>query len=159
MLKKLALNIENLSINQSSISSAKESKEDVSISFLSKEENSSNLQISNSPANYNISQVTDKNNINLIEDKKEKFLFSTLYSHITELSLEGQMALCFLILKSFILSSIISIIFIFYGDMLIEKYQLKDKYPSLAKIIELRIKFRRYYLIYNVLFIFVTILV
>jgi len=124
-----------------------------------KSENSSNLQISNSPANYNTSQVIDKNNSFLIEEKKENFLFSTLYSHIAEFSLEGQIVLCFLILKSFMLSSIISILFIFYGDMLIEKYQLKDKYPSLAKVIELRVKFRRYYLIYNVLFIIVTILV
>jgi hypothetical protein len=50
--------------------------------------------------------------------------------------------------KSVIFSALISIIFIFYGNILIEKYDLENRYPRLAKLIQLRQKFQKYYFNY-----------
>jgi len=69
-----------------------------------------------------------------------------------------QLAVGILLGKSVILSSLISIIFIFYGDILLDKYNIANKYPKLAKIIELRKKYQRYYFKYNCLLIFMVII-
>jgi hypothetical protein len=58
-----------------------------------------------------------------------------------------------LFLNSAIISGLISIVFIFYGDYLINKFQLEIKFPKLAKIIQLRRKFQKYYLILSILLI------
>jgi hypothetical protein len=47
-----------------------------------------------------------------------------------------------------IFSALISIIFVFYGYILIEKYDLENRYPKLAKLIQLRQKFQKYYFNY-----------
>jgi len=60
--------------------------------------------------------------------------------------------------KSVILSSLVSIIFIFYGNILIEKYDLVNRYPKLAKFIELRKKYQKYYFrFYCMLILFVVL--
>ena len=61
-----------------------------------------------------------------------------------------QIGLSFLIFKGIILSCLTSIIFIFFGDYLLNKYDIEVRFPKLAKIIKLRRKFSNYYLIYNV---------
>jgi len=61
--------------------------------------------------------------------------------------------------KSIILSALVSIIFIFYGNILIEKYDLINRYPKLATIIQLRQKFQKYYFKYYcflILFVITT---
>ena len=60
--------------------------------------------------------------------------------------------------KSVILSALISIIFIFYGNILIDKYDLVNKYPKLAKIIELRRKYQKYYFNFSCLLIFLIVI-
>lgn len=49
----------------------------------------------------------------------------------------------------FILFSLGSIISIIFGDELIKLFKLEEKYPRLARFIEIRRKFRFYYLIWN----------
>jgi hypothetical protein len=61
--------------------------------------------------------------------------------------------------KSVILSALVSIIFIFYGNILIEKYDLVNRYPKLAKFIELRKKYQKYYFIIYCLLIFFIIII
>lgn len=56
-----------------------------------------------------------------------------------------KIAVCLILGKSVILSALISIIFIFYGNILIEKFDLINKYPKIAKFIELRKKYQKYY--------------
>jgi len=58
----------------------------------------------------------------------------------------GKLAIGILILKSTLLSALISIIFIYYGDHLINKYNLENRFPKLAGIIKFRRKFSTYYL-------------
>jgi hypothetical protein len=59
-----------------------------------------------------------------------------------------KIAVSLIISKSVVLSALISIIFIFYGNILIEKYDIENKYPKLAKLIQLRQKFQKYYFNY-----------
>jgi hypothetical protein len=75
-------------------------------------------------------------------------------------TLEGvqQLAVGIFLGKSVILSSLISIIFIFYGDILLDKYKIAEKFPKLAKIIELRKKYQKYYFKYNCLLIFMVVI-
>jgi hypothetical protein len=46
-----------------------------------------------------------------------------------------------------------SIVTIFYGETLIIKFNLEERFPRLTKFIQLRRKFQHYYFLYNVLFI------
>jgi hypothetical protein len=59
--------------------------------------------------------------------------------------------------KSVILSALISIIFVFYGNIFIEKYNLENKYPRLWKIIQLRQKYQKYYFNLNCFLIFIIV--
>lgn len=77
-------------------------------------------------------------------------------SFIESFEVIDKIAICILLLNNVILSGLISIVFVFYGDILIEKFQLEEKYPRLATIIKLRRKFQRYYLLLSILFILVA---
>ena len=57
----------------------------------------------------------------------------------------------------FILTCIISILFAISGNYLIDKLSLEQKFPKLSKIIQLRAKFQRYYIIINSVFIIIAI--
>src|ERR1700678_314808 len=89
-------------------------------------------------------------------------MFSTTTSALIEnyekLDFMGKIDLGLLLLKYALISSLISIIFIFYGDYLIKKYKIEVNYPRLAKIISLRRKFQKYYLIVDALIIISVIL-
>jgi len=89
---------------------------------------------------------------------KQSFIFSGLIDRFEELDTMGQLAIALLISKSLLLSSFISIIFIYYGDAIISKYKLNIKYPKLAAVINLRKQFTKYYLIINFLTILFVIL-
>jgi hypothetical protein len=70
-----------------------------------------------------------------------------------------KIAFSFLLLNQIILSSIISIIYIFYGDYLLKKFNIEQKYPKLAKVIELRRKFQNYYLLISIGWIISSVLI
>lgn len=70
-----------------------------------------------------------------------------------------KLAVTLILFKSVLLSSLISIIFIYYGDILLKNFDIENKYPKLAKIIIIRRKFSKYYFIINCLFIFGVIIV
>jgi hypothetical protein len=86
------------------------------------------------------------------DDLKESCVFN--FNIITTMDwFEGlngikKLAVSLLISKSVVFSALISIIFVFYGNILIEKYDLENKYPKLAKLIQLRRKFQKYYFNY-----------
>src|SRR6202044_2837289 len=52
-----------------------------------------------------------------------------------------------------VLSSLVSIAMVLFGDFLIKNFNLEEKYPKLARFIQLRRKFQFYYLNYNFIFI------
>jgi hypothetical protein len=58
-----------------------------------------------------------------------------------------------------ILSSIISVAAVLYGDFLIKYFNLEEKYPRLARFIQIRRKLQWYYLNYNlIIIVFFTVL-
>jgi hypothetical protein len=58
----------------------------------------------------------------------------------------------------FILFSLVSIISIIFGDELLLYFNLENKYPKLARFIQIRRKLRYYYLIWNFLLIILVLL-
>jgi hypothetical protein len=69
-----------------------------------------------------------------------------------------KIAVSLIISKSVVFSALTSIIFIFYGNILIEKYDLINRYPKLAKIIQLRQKFQKYYFNYYCFLILLVVI-
>lgn len=57
----------------------------------------------------------------------------------------------------FIITCIISILFAVFGNYLIDRFSLEQKYPKLSKIIQLRVKLQRYYVIINTLLIILAL--
>jgi hypothetical protein len=68
-----------------------------------------------------------------------------------------KIAVAMLLGKSVILSAVVSIIFIFYGNILLNKYNIETKYPKLAKLIQLRQKFQKYYLNFYIILILLVV--
>jgi len=117
---------------------------------------------SNSDLQYYLSQadINWKKTVNYLKEfenemnKKnflpENFNFSDLYKNLTNDQLGGIGLLMF---SQVLIGSAISIIFVFFGEYLIQRYNLENKYPKLAKFIQLRRKFQRYYLLLNIFYI------
>ena len=77
---------------------------------------------------------------------------------ISSLSKEELLAFSGLLLNSLILSYTISIILILYGDYLIKRFDLENKYPKLAKFIQIRRQLQNYYLKICFAWIFIGLL-
>jgi len=88
-------------------------------------------------------------------DIKESFIGGDLFIWFENLDIISKFSVFLLLSCSGILSSITSIIYIIYGDYLMNKYQLNKKYPKLANIIQLRKNFQRYILIFNITIIII----
>jgi len=84
------------------------------------------------------------------------FYFMDLFEGLNGIK---KIAFCMILGKSIVFSALTSIIFIFYGDILIKKYDLENKYPKLAFIIQLRRKFQKYYFKLNCLFILLVVII
>uniref|UniRef100_UPI0030FF2D46 hypothetical protein n=1 Tax=Singerocybe alboinfundibuliformis TaxID=1346812 RepID=UPI0030FF2D46 len=86
-------------------------------------------------------------------------LFSAIIEQFEHLDNYSKIAVSMLLLKSTLISALVSIVFIFYGDYLINKYNIETRFPKLAKIILLRRKFSRYYLLWNSALVLFLILI
>ena len=69
-----------------------------------------------------------------------------------------KLAFCIILGKGILISAISSIVFMYYGDVLIKKYDLVNKYPKIAKYLELRSKYQKYSLIFNSVLIVIVII-
>jgi len=58
----------------------------------------------------------------------------------------------------FIITCIISILFAVFGNYLIDRFSLEQKFPKLSSIIQLRVKLQRYYIIINSVLIILALL-
>lgn len=67
-------------------------------------------------------------------------------------------ALSHIVSSLFILFCIINIISIIYGDFIIKYLKIENRFPRIAKYIEMRRKFQYYYLFINLLLIIITLL-
>ena len=57
-----------------------------------------------------------------------------------------------------ILNALLSILFILYGDFLIRYFKLEERYPKLAKFIQIRRKLQNFSIKYNLVVIFFSTL-
>ncbi|KAH8836184.1 LAGLIDADG endonuclease, partial (mitochondrion) [Drechmeria coniospora] len=57
----------------------------------------------------------------------------------------------------FILTCLITILFAIYGNILIDKLNLEEKYPKLASFIKLRVKLLHIYVFINTLLILIAL--
>ena len=80
-----------------------------------------------------------------------------LQSFVDSLKKEELLAFSGLLLNSLVLSYVVSIILVLYGDYLIKRFDLEHKYPKLAKFIEVRRKLQNYYLKICFVWIFIGI--
>jgi len=71
---------------------------------------------------------------------------------------EELLAFSGLLLNSLVISYVVSIILVLYGDFLIKRFDLDNKYPKLAKFIEIRRKLQNFYLKICFVWIFIGIL-
>jgi hypothetical protein len=98
-----------------------------------------------------------------LKDLKESSIFNIniLYSIDWFEGLNGikKIAVFMILGKSVIFSALLSIIFNFYGNILIEKYDLENRYPRFYKLIQLRRKFQKYYFYYSCFLIILIILI
>lgn len=69
---------------------------------------------------------------------------------LQSLSVEQLFAVTNILTAIFFIFCMFNIVSVFFGLFLIDYFKIVEKLPRLAKIIELRNKFKRYYLIYNI---------
>lgn len=97
-----------------------------------------------------IKNTADKNSILSFDFDLQNFLDS--------LTKEELLAFSGLLLNSLVLSYVVSIILVLYGEYLIKRFDLENKYPKLAKFIQIRRKLQNYYLKLCFVWIFIGIL-
>ncbi len=105
--------------------------------------------------------LEEEGSINNINDLKESSILNFNFSLEWFEGLNGikKIAVSMILGKSVIFSALLSIIFVFYGNILIEKYDLENRYPKLAKLIQLRQKYQKYYFKYYCFLIISIILI
>lgn len=86
-------------------------------------------------------------------------LFNQFQEILKNLSLVDLCILIDIIGILIIFSCVMSIIFAYYGNYLISKYTLDQKFPRLSKLINLRVKFQHYSIFINLFLIIVTLIV
>lgn len=89
-------------------------------------------------------------------DNKSQYLDS-LQSFFDGLNYEQNLAIVHISGSMFILFCLISIISIFYGEKLIIFLDLEKRFPKVANFIQIRRKFQQYYLLMNILLIFIVL--
>ncbi len=102
-----------------------------------------------------ISKIDDSLNNNFIGTD----IINILQSHYSNLNYFQNIAIAHLSAIVFIFLSVISLVSIYFGDYLLNKYNIKSKYPRIHKFIQLRRKFQRFYLILDLTIIFIMLII
>ena len=115
------------------------------------------------PSNNTLNSIfnTVEKYVNSNNNFTESFmsLIHDLNNYIKTLTVEQNLALMTISGSILILLSMSSVISVFYGDYLITKLNLETRLPKLAKFIQLRRKFRQFYLLIHVLAIIIINLI
>lgn len=165
-------------INEDTAKTLNESKK---LSDLSKQLENSNLDNSQveilkkdfSYHNSNLDNFLNSSNMKLEElnrklneifgsSSKNNFIaedfIRNYQEYLSNLPLEKVGALGHILLCIAMLFSLFTIGAIFYGDSLIKYYKIEEKFPKLARFIQLRRKFQFYYFTVNISLIIITLL-
>lgn len=124
-----------------------------------------NLQIEQTEQNIKqnfdkIDQIGKSIDIDFYDIKKSSIFISdfNLQNFLDSLSKEELLAFSGLLLNGLALNYVFNIILVLYGDYLIKRFDLENRYPKLAKLIQLRRKLQQYYLKLCFTWIFICIL-
>lgn len=90
-----------------------------------------------------VNAVLDKFNIFSLDDLL--IILRAYQDYVSTLSIEQTFALAHLSLFFVLFSSVLNLSFVFYGEYLIKKFNIVNKYPKLGKIIAIRSKFQHFY--------------
>nr|YP_009493203.1 LAGLIDADG endonuclease [Ganoderma calidophilum]AWJ63998.1 LAGLIDADG endonuclease [Ganoderma calidophilum] len=82
------------------------------------------------------------------------FSVNGYYDFLNSLTLIEELAFLHFLISILLLISITNILIIFFGNEIIKYFDLENKYPSLSTILKIRAKFQRYYLMWNVFYMF-----
>ena len=97
-----------------------------------------------------INKLNNDNYITKLINEYNDYLYNL---SITEICLVINISSCFLVL-----TCLITILFAVYGNFIIDKLSLQDKYPKLATFIKLRVKLQHTYVLINTLVIVVVLI-
>ena len=109
----------------------------------------------------NKSEVLEKSIKNIKNFMEDTPIVNTIEKFKEYLSTLSTIDLCLLMnifISVFIFTCLVSILLAFYGNYLIEKLSLEEKYPKLSSIIRLRVKLQHYYVIINTIFIVIALI-
>lgn len=114
-----------------------------------------------SKANNKADEVSD-----ILNNTKDNFMdnnpiFETIKNFKEYLASLSIMEICLVVnifSCVFIITCIISILFAVFGNYLIDRFSLVQKFPKLSRIIQLRVKLQRYYIIINSVLIILALL-
>lgn len=81
------------------------------------------------------------------------FNIQVFYDFLDSLTLLEESAFLHILIFILILSCLVSITSIFFGNEIIRYFNLEEKFPRLGLFFKLRAKFQRYYLIWNIIII------
>jgi|ERR1700712_374854 len=93
--------------------------------------------------------------VNFLDIKNDKvnFIGSFFSDYFSNLDISGQIALSVLILNQALLSALSTIVLIYYGDLLIKRFNLTIRFPKIANFIALRQRFQSFYFLISILII------
>jgi hypothetical protein len=137
-----------------------ENSEDSIITDKIQEVENTNVEIHNMYESVNTKFDSFINKVNTLlnnSGNKSQYLDS-LQSIIDGFNYEQNLAMSNILGSMFIIFSLISIISIFYGEKLIIFFDLENRFPKIAKFIQIRRKFQQYYLLMNISLIIIVLL-
>jgi len=137
-----------------------ENSEDSIITDKIQEVENTNVEIHNMYESVNTKFDSFINKVNTLlnnSGNKSQYLDS-LQSIIDGFNYEQNLAMSNILGSMFIIFSLISIISIFYGEKLIIFFDLENRFPKIAKFIQMRRKFQQYYLLMNIGLILIVLL-
>jgi len=137
-----------------------ENSEDPAIIEQIQEVVSTDVEIQNmyESVNTKFDSFINKINTLLNNSGNKSQYFDSLQSFFEGLNYQQNLAVVHISGSLFILFSLINLISIFYGEKLILFFDLENRFPKIAKFIQIRRKFQQYYLLMNIGIITIVLL-
>ena len=83
-----------------------------------------------------------------------KFILNGYYDFLNSLTLIEELAFLHILILILLMVSITNITIILFGNEIMKYFDLENKYPSLSTFFKIRAKFQKYYLMWNVFYMF-----
>ena len=143
-----------------------EGSEAIKNSFFTNETHPSTLWVGGGIGNEGIIIIQPMQTVQTMQTKVNcsdifgvfKDLLNMYQEFLLTLNLGQQIAITNLCADIFIFACLVTIVTIFYGDLVIKYFNLEERFPKLAKLIQLRRKFKTYSFSLNIALIFAILI-